>query len=769
MRMKGSSNSSQPFSPTEPLLLDQPERQNKDKDKIEEEEEVENEDQATNEIMQTAFHRRVIANPSTSSPSALHKKREHHKNKRKQHQQQRPTKGMQVAAKSKRKSKNGSGSRSGGSGGHRYCVHHHSQHQQQQPAVGSEEEGAEVDENEEDDEEWIDNEGEEEEEEEEEEREETGGSEEEDGRPGASMLGGEGERTGEEIVPLGLSSKVGQLQRAISDLSRFLEEQDMDWHFSSLLKQLDKISLDVTVRLEEVTVYHAFLHTHNVSTKINSSGYFSLLPDELLLKVLSFLNERELSVVTLVNRQWKRLSEDESLWRRLYFLRWRDTMVNRRRTTTPPFSLYATNASDEMITEEKVEEANKADDEEAEAREGQETNTTMTFSRVAPCNRNGITSSLSSSTIPLTRPKEENEPEEESETKRFGTVLSSSASSILRRSNNNNLYHNQNYGTTHTATNKKRSMMNTDWKANYIRRRNMERNWREGKYRVKTYPGHTSNARVRCLQFDEEKLVMGSFDQKCIQVLDFYSRKPLTELHGHTGGVMSLKFQDDILLSASRDKTVKMWDLTTGACARTFTEHVASVWCLDWDGGSVAVSGSEDRLVKMWDLRSGRCIHTFTGHAKGIGSITFDDNFVASGSRDKSIRIWDCRMRRCLHTLKGHANSVRCLRFDDQRVVSGSWDNTIKIWSLLSGDLMGNLQGHTDRVLTLQFDEDKIVSGSFDKTIKVWDLATHQCLLTLEGHGHPLAHVQFDETKIFSGSRDLTIKVWDFEQGRSTK
>ena len=100
---------------------------------------------------------------------------------------------------------------------------------------------------------------------------------------------------------------------------------------------------------------------------------------------------------------------------------------------------------------------------------------------------------------------------------------------------------------------------------------------------MQTFPGHTST-RVRCLQFDDDKLVrlscatsclipitylrffscsrhcaqaMGSFDQKCVRVLDFQTRRSLQELVGHTGGVMSLKFDRNILLSASRDRTVK--------------------------------------------------------------------------------------------------------------------------------------------------------------------------------------------------------------------
>lgn len=137
-----------------------------------------------------------------------------------------------------------------------------------------------------------------------------------------------------------------------------------------------------------------------------------------------------------------------------------------------------------------------------------------------------------------------------------------------------------------------------EWKQSYIRRyvasaanvghlsligggirRNIETNWHEGRYKVTTFPGHTST-RVRCLQFDDDKMVrtlyaqsmeernlihsssiffqaMGSFDQRRVHVLDFQTRRSLQELIGHTGAVMSLRFDRNILLSASRDRTVK--------------------------------------------------------------------------------------------------------------------------------------------------------------------------------------------------------------------
>jgi len=655
-------------------------------------------------------------------------------------------------------------------------------------------------------------------------------------------------------MPRLLDSKVRQLQHAIVDLSGFLEGHAMDCYFNNLLLQLDKISQDVNTRLEEVTTFYSFLTEHQVETS-TSSGYFSLIPDEVLLKVFSYLDERELSQINTVNKHWKRLSEDEFLWKRLYCFRWRDggnafgVRLSSPRLVLPlvrpslrksslgstsctsasfdsaddsdtddgydtnshnddSFDMYEVTSPRNGLEELKANNEQKLfgknlfdsceyictseDDEdtvgnEEEIEETIDTylnnndNSTAGTKEIKKGTYRNYYSDNSRELLPETFKKKKNRTR-----KKACNLSSSCGSESLSESGETTTLapttstHNYNYYDTNGDSSrgfisssspaspseyyyypKRKDAQPTSWKKSYIRRRNLETNWRGGIFKVKTYPGHTST-RVRCLQFDDDKLVMGSFDQKCIRVLDFQTRKSLTELAGHTGGVMSLKFHENILLSASRDRTVKMWDVTTGRCVSTFSEHNASVWCLDWDGGSLAVSGSEDTLVKIWDLRTGNCIHSFNGHAKGIGSISFNEFYIASGSRDKTIMVWDHKMQSCVHTLKGHTNSVRCLKFDDKRVVSGSWDNTIKIWDIQSGDCIRTLQGHNDRVLTLQFDDDKIVSGGFDQTIKVWNLHTGDCMHTLQGHNYPLAHVQFDESKIRSGSRDLTIKIWDF-------
>jgi WD40 repeat protein len=65
--------------------------------------------------------------------------------------------------------------------------------------------------------------------------------------------------------------------------------------------------------------------------------------------------------------------------------------------------------------------------------------------------------------------------------------------------------------------------------------------------------------------------------------------------------------------SASRDLTLKLWDLKTGRALRTLEGHSASVNCVAVTADETrAVSASDDYTLKVWDLESGLVMATFT-------------------------------------------------------------------------------------------------------------------------------------------------------------
>jgi F-box/WD-40 domain protein MET30 len=93
------------------------------------------------------------------------------------------------------------------------------------------------------------------------------------------------------------------------------------------------------------------------------------------------------------------------------------------------------------------------------------------------------------------------------------------------------------------------------------------------------------------------------------------------------------------MLTGALDSTVRLWDVATGRCLKTFFGHVEGVWALAGDTLRV-VSGAEDRMVKVWDARTGKCERTFTGHAGPVTCIGLSDSKMCTGSEDYEVRLY---------------------------------------------------------------------------------------------------------------------------------
>ncbi|KAI9778784.1 MAG: hypothetical protein M1839_007874 [Geoglossum umbratile] len=292
---------------------------------------------------------------------------------------------------------------------------------------------------------------------------------------------------------------------------------------------------------------------------------------------------------------------------------------------------------------------------------------------------------------------------------------------------------------------------------------------------LQTLEGHSNSVNSVAFSHNLAWLASASWD-KTVKIWNASSGECLQTLKGHSNSVNSVAFSHDSawLASASWDNTVKIWDASSGECLQTLKSHSGSVYSVAFSHNSAwLASASWDNTVKIWDARSGKCLQTLKGHSNSVNSVAFshDSAWLASASWDKTVKIWDASSGECLQTLKSHSGSVNSVAFshDSAWLASASWDNTVKIWDASSGECLQTLKGHSSSVNSVAFSHDSawLASASEDKTVKIWDASSSECLQTLKSHSGSVYSVAFshDSAWLTSASWDKTVKIWDASSG----
>ncbi|WP_026082721.1 WD40 repeat domain-containing protein [Mastigocladopsis repens] len=206
---------------------------------------------------------------------------------------------------------------------------------------------------------------------------------------------------------------------------------------------------------------------------------------------------------------------------------------------------------------------------------------------------------------------------------------------------------------------------------------------------------HKHNGMVRCVAFtpDGRMLATGGDDRK-IMFWDLTQRQVATALSLDDTAAHSLALSPDgqTLVTGSYRK-IKVWRISQQEALipflpqllHSFTGHSHIVCSLAVSlDGKILVSGSRDKTIKLWHLETGELLNTLNGHTDGVYAITLSPNgqMIASSSADKTIKLWHLETGELLGTFTGHTHTVTALAFtaSGELLVSGSLDKTIKIW-----------------------------------------------------------------------------------------
>jgi len=259
-------------------------------------------------------------------------------------------------------------------------------------------------------------------------------------------------------------------------------------------------------------------------------------------------------------------------------------------------------------------------------------------------------------------------------------------------------------------------------------------------------------------------------------------------LRGHNGWVTSIatpsagSASSDVVLSASRDKTVISWQLTRddmssplnyGYANKSLHGHGHFVQdVVISSDGMFALSGSWDHTLRLWDLNTGATTRRFVGHTKDVLSVAFsaDNRQIVSGSRDKSIRLWNT-LGECKYTMdNAHDEWVSCVRFSPNVtspvIVSCGWDKLVKVWDLSQcSSPLRTLAGHTSylNTVTVSPDGSLCASGGKDGTAMLWDLNEGKNLYSLDA-SDVINSLCFSPNRYWlCAATEKAINIWDLE------
>jgi WD40 repeat protein len=288
--------------------------------------------------------------------------------------------------------------------------------------------------------------------------------------------------------------------------------------------------------------------------------------------------------------------------------------------------------------------------------------------------------------------------------------------------------------------------------------------------------GHTGAVNSAVFSPDGTRLVTASAD-KTARIWDAKTGQVIATLQGHAGHVNSASFSPDgtRVVTASEDETARLWDSKSGQLLATIQGHSAAVTCAAFSqAGTRVVTASDDRTARLWDAKTGQQVMTLPGHSARLSAASFSvyDTRLVTASDDKTARVWDANTGQLLSTLQGHTAPVTSatLSPDGTRALTTSDDTTACIWDALSGQLLLTLQGHSGPVSAGAFSPDgtRVVTASRDTTARIWDAKTGQALFTLQGHSGPVGGAAFSAngTRLVTASRDTTARLWDAKTGQ---
>jgi WD40 repeat protein/serine/threonine protein kinase len=308
--------------------------------------------------------------------------------------------------------------------------------------------------------------------------------------------------------------------------------------------------------------------------------------------------------------------------------------------------------------------------------------------------------------------------------------------------------------------------------------------WNANGQHLKSLSEHTRKVSVIVFHPDRRRLLTASHD-KLVSVWDLTTGKEVAAAAlRHPDAVLSLALSHDgkQVLTTCADGGVRAFDLATAKEVRQLpvNDGLVNSVALSPDGRWAITVGGDSHRVRLWDWSTGREVTQTVGKGSPApfldsgrtGGLVWSAAFAPDSASVVTVggseaTLWSVPTGRQLLNFSPHA-TVASAGFSPnaQRVVTGSWDNSAKIWNVETGRVDIKLEGHhAGYVNAVAFSPngDVVLTASDDHSAKLWDAKSGQVLRTLTGHTDRVREAVFstDGSLVLTASNDATARLWN--------